>query len=153
MAESAPPPAAAPTYVNTPGVRGGLEARPHDPPRLRRYRVRVGMFAWMLHRLSGIAILLYLVLHIWGLKALSDRDAYNELIAGYHAWYFKVGEFLLWCGIVYHMLNGLRIVLIDFLGWSPHQQRLFWTLGAVAVVMIAAGGYPSLYALYAWLTA
>lgn len=149
MAADAAPPPAAPTYVNTPA---SYRNEPYSPPRFQRYRVRIGMFAWMLHRLSGLAIVFYVTLHIWGLKALSDRDAYNELIAGYHAWYFKVGEFLLWCAIVYHMLNGLRIVLIDFLGWSPNQQRLFWTLGAVAVVMIVAGGYPSLYALYAWLT-
>jgi succinate dehydrogenase / fumarate reductase cytochrome b subunit len=44
-------------------------------------------------------------------------------------------------------MNGLRIVLIDFLGWSPKQKKLFWTLGAVALVLIAVGGYPSIYAL------
>jgi succinate dehydrogenase / fumarate reductase cytochrome b subunit len=113
----------------------------------RPYRVREGMFAWMAHRLSGLALVGYLAVHIWGLKALSDRDAYNALIASYHGWIFKVGEFLLWAAVVYHMINGLRIVLIDFLGWSPHQRRLFWTLGAVAVLMIIAGGYPSIYAL------
>ena len=146
MAADPAPPS---TYVNTPA---SYRPETYAPPRFRRYRVRTGMFAWMLHRLSGLAVLFYLVLHIWGLKALSDRTAYNALIADYHAWYYKIGEFLLWCAIVYHMLNGLRIVLIDFLGWSPKHKRLFWTLGAVAVVMIVAGGYPSLYALYAWLT-
>lgn len=114
---------------------------------LRPYRVRTGMFAWMAHRLSGLALVVYLILHIWGLKALSNREAYNALIASYHAPLFKVGEFLLWCAVVYHMINGLRIVLIDFLAWSPHQKKLFWTLGALAVLMIVAGGYPSLYAL------
>ena len=114
---------------------------------IRPYRVRSGMFAWMAHRLSGLALVGYLVVHIWGLKALSDRDAYNELISSYHGAIFKVGEFMLWAAVVYHMINGLRIVLIDFLGWSPHQKRLFWPLGAVAVLMIIAGGYPSIYAL------
>ena len=142
------------TYVNTPGVSpgaaGGLTP-PYDPPRLRRYRLRTGMVAWLLHRLTGLGLVLYIVLHIWGLKALSNREAYNELIAGYHAPIFKIGEFGLWIAVVYHMLNGLRIVLIDFLGWSPKQKRLFWTLGAVAVLMILAGGYPSLSAVYHWL--
>ncbi len=123
-----------------------------EPPEYKRqivhpYKVRTGMFAWMAHRLSGVALVLYLILHIWGLKALSSREAYNALIASYHAPVFKVGEFLLWCAVVYHMLNGLRIVLIDFMGWSPNQKKLFWTLGAVAVLLIIAGGYPSLYAL------
>lgn len=123
-----------------------------SPARFQRYRVRTGMFAWMAHRLSGVAIVVYLVLHIWGLRALTDRAAYNELIAKYHAPIFKVGEFLLLCAVVYHAMNGLRIVLIDFLGWSPNQKRLFWTLGVVALVLIAVGGYPSIYALVTWLS-
>lgn len=105
------------------------------------------MFAWMAHRLSGVALVLYLVVHVWGLRALTDRAAFNELIAGYHAPIFKIGEFLLLAAVVYHALNGLRIVLIDFLGWSPKQKSMFWTLFIVAVVLIAVGGYPILYSL------
>jgi succinate dehydrogenase / fumarate reductase, cytochrome b subunit len=127
----------------TPGIR---EFKPAAFP---RYKIRVGMLAWMFHRLSGLAIVFYLIVHVWGLRALTSPAAYNELIAGYHAPIFKLGEFLLLCAVVYHALNGLRIVLIDFVGWSPQQRRLFWTLGAVAVVLIVVGGYPSLAALVA----
>ena len=119
----------------------------NETGRFRKYKVRTGMFAWILHRLSGLALVGYLVVHIWGLKALSDRDAFNELIAGYHAPIFKIGEILLLGAVAYHALNGLRIVLIDFLGWSPNQAKLFWTLGLVAVLIAVVGGYPSLYAL------
>lgn len=114
---------------------------------LQRYRIRTGMLAWVFHRLSGLALVGYLVIHVWGLKAITNREAYNALITSYHAPIFKVGEFLLLCAVVYHALNGLRIVLIDFVGWSPNQKRLFWTLGAVAVVLIGVGGYPSIAAL------
>ena len=115
--------------------------------RFQRYRVRTGMFAWMAHRLSGVALVAYLVVHVWGLRALTDRASFNELIAGYHAPIFKIGEFLLLAAVVYHALNGLRIVLIDFLGWSPNQKKLFWSLGAVAAVLIGVGGYPTIYSL------
>jgi succinate dehydrogenase / fumarate reductase cytochrome b subunit len=121
-----------------------------DDSRYQWYKVRTGMFAWMAHRLSGVALVVYLVVHIWGLKSLTDPDAFNALIADYHAWYFKVGEILLLAAVVYHAMNGLRIVLIDFLGWSPNQKRLFWTLGAVAAVLIVVGAYPSVAALVAW---
>ena len=121
-----------------------------NPSRFQRYRVRTGMFAWMAHRLSGLAIVVYLVLHIWGLRALTDRAAYNDLIAKYHAPIFKVGEFLLLAAVAYHAMNGLRIVLIDLLGWSPNQKKLFWTLGAVTLLILGVGGYPSIYALVAY---
>lgn len=121
--------------------------REYTPKAVQRYRVRVGMFAWMLHRLTGLALVGYLVVHIWGLKAITNPDAYNALITSYHAPIFKVGEFLLLGAVVYHALNGMRIVLIDFMGWSPNQRKLFWTLGAVAAVLFAVGGYPSIAAL------
>jgi succinate dehydrogenase / fumarate reductase cytochrome b subunit len=111
------------------------------------------MTAWILHRLSGVALVIYLVLHIWGLRALTDRAAYNELIAKYHAPIFKLGEFFLLAAVVYHAMNGLRIVLIDLLGWSPNQKRLFWTLSLVALALLAVGGYPSIYAIVTWLSA
>jgi len=119
--------------------------------RFQRYRIRTGMFAWMAHRLSGVALVVYLIIHIWGLKSLTDPEAFNALIAKYHQPIFKVGEFLLLAAVVYHAMNGLRIVLIDFLGWSPNQKRLFWTLGAVAAVLIVVGGYPSIASLVQWM--
>ena len=120
----------------------------YTPQPVQRYKMRVGMFAWMLHRLTGLALVGYLVVHIWGLKAITDEASYNALIASYHAPIFKVGEFLLLGAVVYHALNGMRIVLIDFVGWSPNQQKLFWSLGAVAAVLFAVGGYPSIAALW-----
>ena len=122
--------------------RDALAVRP-----VQRYKLRVGMFAWILHRLTGVALVGYLMIHIWGLKAITNPDAYNALITGYHSPIFKVGEFLLLGAVIYHALNGLRIVLIDFVGWSPNQKRLFWTLGAVAAVLLVVGGYPSIAAL------
>ena len=124
-----------------------VAAAPTRPAPVQRYKMRVGMFAWILHRLSGLALVGYLVVHIWGLKAITNPDAYNALITSYHAPIFKVGEFLLLGAVVYHSLNGLRIVLIDFMGWSPNHRKLFWTLGAVAAVLFAVGGYPSIAAL------
>lgn len=119
--------------------------------RFQRYRIRTGMFAWALHRLTGVGLVVYLIIHVWGLKSLSNPETFNALIAKYHSPIFKVGEFLLLVGVAYHAMNGLRIVLIDFLGWSPKQKKLFWTLGAATVLVIVVGGWPSIYALGEWL--
>jgi succinate dehydrogenase / fumarate reductase cytochrome b subunit len=125
--------------------------REFRPKVFTRYKIRVGMFAWMLHRLTGVALVGYLVIHVWGLKAVTDPTAYNALITSYHAPIFKIGEFLLLGAVCWHALNGLRIVLIDFLGWSPNHRKLFWTLGAVAALLFIVGGYPSIAALVAYL--
>ena len=121
--------------------------REYRPKVFTRYKIRTGMLAWLLHRITGLALVGYLVIHVWGLKSMTDPDAYNALIVGYHAPIFKIGEFLLLGAVCWHALNGLRIVLIDFVGWSPNQKRLFWTLGVVAALLFIVGGYPSIAAL------
>ncbi len=131
--------------ADSPSTETGEPAR-HDS-RFQHYRIRTGMFAWIAHRLTGVGLVVYLAIHVWGLRSLSDPEAFNALIANYHGPLYKGLEFLLLIGVVYHALNGVRIVLIDFLGWTPQQKRLFWTLGALAVLLIAVGGYPSIYAL------
>ncbi|PSQ94788.1 MAG: succinate dehydrogenase, cytochrome b556 subunit [Bacteroidetes bacterium SW_11_64_17] len=127
------------------------DASTEQESRFQRYRIRTGMFAWMMHRLTGVGLVVYLIIHIWGLTALTDPETFNALIAKYHSPIFKVGEFALLVAVAYHAMNGLRLVLIDFLGWSPKQKKLFWTLGAVTAVIILVGGWPSLYALGEWL--
>src|SRR5690606_11815837 len=87
------------------------EARPQP---VTRYKIRTVMLAWMLRRLTGVALVGYVVIHVWGLRSITNPDAYNALIAGYHAPIFKLGEFLLLGAVAWHALNGLRIVLIDF---------------------------------------
>lgn len=119
----------------------------NETGRFRKYKIRTGMLAWIFHRLSGLALVMYLIIHVWGLRALTDKEAFNALITGYHAPLFKIGEFFLLAAVTYHAMNGLRVVLIDFLGWSPNQKKLFWTLSFVALVILLVGGYPSIYAL------
>lgn len=135
--------------AESPGVSG--HGTYEDTGRFQWYRIRTGMFAWMAHRLSGVAIVIYLVLHVWELQALTDPQAFNELIVKYHHPVFKLGEFMLLVAVAYHAMNGLRIILIDLLGWSPNQKKLFWTLGGVTAVIIAVGGYPILYTLVEYL--
>lgn len=136
---------------SAPATAKNGSATAQQESRFQRYRVRTGMFAWIMHRLTGVGLVVYLIIHIWGLKSLSDPETFNALIAKYHSPIFKVGEFALLVAVAYHAMNGLRIVLIDFLGWSPKQKRLFVTLGAVTALIILVGGWPSIYALGEWL--
>jgi len=136
---------------STPATAQNGAATAQQKSRFQRYRVRTGMFAWIMHRLTGVGLVVYLIIHIWGLTSLSDPETFNALIAKYHSPIFKVGEFGLLVAVAYHAMNGLRIVLIDFLGWSPKQKRLFVTLGAVTALIILVGGWPSIYALGEWL--
>lgn len=110
--------------------------------RILSYKKYPGMVAWIFHRLSGIGLVVYLILHINGLKALYDPTKFDMVMSMYRSPMFKAGEIVLLAMVIYHSINGLRIVLIDVLGWTVHQKRLYAVTIAVTLILVVLGGYP-----------
>ena len=82
---------------------------------LFRYRGSEGMLAWAFHRISGVAIWAFVVLHVVDIYLVGgDPKAYNELLQIYASPIGRVGETLLGAALLYHALNGLRIIVMDF---------------------------------------
>lgn len=106
-----------------------------------RYRGRSGHWSWVAHRLSGLAILSFLVLHVWD---TANAHFYPEL----YAWsidvfkhpLFAIGEIGVMAAVLYHAFNGIRITLLDFKPeWWQYQQRsatIVWVLFAVSFIPI-----------------
>ena len=104
-----------------------------------RYRGKLGQWSWVLHRLSGLGTLLFLILHVVDTSwAAFYPDLYEEAVAQYQSPLFTIGEFILVACVVYHAFNGLRIILFDFKPeWWHHQQRAaYYVLGATALVLL-----------------
>jgi succinate dehydrogenase cytochrome b subunit len=104
-----------------------------------RYRGAIGQWSWVLHRISGLGVVLFITLHIidssW---AVFYPEKYVTAIATYQTPLFTIGEFALVACVVYHALNGLRIALIDFKPvWWRHQQQAAWyvLLGTVIILV------------------
>jgi len=98
-----------------------------------RYRGAIGQWSWVLHRITGLGVLFFLVLHVVDTSWASFFPAqYEEAIKIYQTPLFTIGEFGLVAAVVYHALNGLRIALFDYKpSWWKHQQR-------AAVIVLAA---------------
>ena len=104
------------------------------------YRGKVGMWSWVLHRITGVAIFFFLLVHVLdtALVRLSP-EAYNAVINTYKTPLIGVAELGLVAAILYHALNGLRIILIDF--WRKgvkYQNVMFWIVIALTVIVLAA---------------
>ena len=104
------------------------------------YRGREGMWSWVLHRITGVAIYFFLLVHILDTALVRvSPEAYNAVIGAYKTPVMGLGELALVGAILFHALNGLRIILVDF--WEAgtrHQRTLFWVvLGVWAALMIA----------------
>lgn len=121
------------------------------------YGGRYGLerYAYILHRISGLAILLYLLLHIYvnGFR-LNGEDGWKGIMERFDNPLFKLGEFALFCAVAYHALNGLRLIIgeLGLLLGKPHQptypyvsaqqrQRpLFWILMIFTFIVLVCGG-------------
>ncbi|MSP13747.1 MAG: succinate dehydrogenase, cytochrome b556 subunit [Chloroflexi bacterium] len=111
------------------------------------YRGSEGQWAWLLHRLSGIGVLLFLALHILDIFLLGlGPGVFDELLFIYKAPPFRVMEVFLIFGVLYHAINGIRIMIIDFWPQSTLVQR---TLFRVELVIVAIIFIPAAIAMLA----
>jgi len=92
------------------------------------YRGREGQWAFLLHRVSGVAIALFLLLHVLDISLVmfGPDGPFDAFLAFYHNWPFRIGLLMVIAGVVYHALNGLRIILMDFTTWGVRYQRQLW---------------------------
>ena len=138
---------------------------------INRYSNRLGLWGWLgggrwgleryayiLHRLTGLGLLAYFMIHIivtslraWGIYLWVEGGLFDRPV-------FKFGEFLVFAAFAYHALNGLRLVLVE-LGFAvgrpiepvyPYKTSLSvqrpLLVGAMllAALLVAAGGYEFL---------
>lgn len=104
-----------------------------------RYRGSIGQWSWVLHRLTGLGVVFFLTLHVIDTSwAVFYPDLYVHAIAAYQSPLFTLGEFGLVAAVIYHALNGIRIVLIDFRPkWWKYQQRAaLIVLGLTGILLI-----------------
>lgn len=107
-----------------------------------RYRGRSGHWSWIAHRISGLAILLYLVIHVWDTaNATYAPEWYQWSVDLFKHPLFGVGEIGLMAAVLYHAFNGIRITLLDFKPeWWKYQQRsavIVWALFLIIFIPIA----------------
>lgn len=114
------------------------------PPRRRTlYRGDPGMWSWVLHRISGATIFFFLFVHVVDTALVRvSPDAYNAVIETYKTPIIGLMEIGLVAAVLYHALNGIRVILIDF--WSKgarYQRQMLWVVAGVFItVMIASLG-------------
>ncbi|MFF2370004.1 MULTISPECIES: succinate dehydrogenase, cytochrome b556 subunit [unclassified Agromyces] len=100
------------------------------------YRGREGMWSWVLHRITGVAIFFFLLVHILDTALVRvSPEAYNAVIGTYQTPIMGLGEVALVGAIVFHAFNGIRIILVDLWSWATRNQKvLFYIVIALWVV-------------------
>jgi succinate dehydrogenase cytochrome b subunit len=104
-------------------------------------RPRDQMWAYVLHRLSGVAILAFLIVHIADVSVLAlSRDGFDEIHDLYGTAPMRAFECLLLFAILFHTLNGLRLFALDIsdLGEAASRRMLRAILAGTLVLGSAA---------------
>ena len=108
-------------------------------PRGTLYRGNEGMWSWVLHRITGIAIFFFLLVHVLDTALIRvSPEAYDAVIGTYKNPIMGIGEVALVGAVAYHAYNGLRIILVDMFSWATRMQRQLWwgVLGLWVVTML-----------------
>jgi succinate dehydrogenase / fumarate reductase cytochrome b subunit len=104
------------------------------------YRGHAGQWAWVMHRITGVAVILFLFVHVidtamvgWG------PEAYNKVTQAYHNPIVHLLELGLVAAVLWHSLNGVKITLIDFF---PSLTSRFRSMGIITLVLFVATMVP-----------
>jgi len=101
-----------------------------------RYRGREGQLSFLLHRLSGLGVVLFLTIHILDTAMVYFYPSlYVHAIELYRSTLFGIGEIGLVFAVLYHGSNGIRIAIFD---WFPQLWTIERERKAVRATLIFA---------------
>ncbi|OQY45535.1 MAG: succinate dehydrogenase, cytochrome b556 subunit [Anaerolineaceae bacterium 4572_78] len=104
--------------------------------RTATYKGGVGHASWILHRLGGIGIAVFLILHIIDIfMIVLGKEMFDFFLFIYHQPIFRPAIWGLMFGIFYHAVNGVRIIIHDFFPSTFRYQREM-VLGAWVIIGI-----------------
>ncbi|MBM4064282.1 MAG: succinate dehydrogenase, cytochrome b556 subunit [Planctomycetes bacterium] len=99
-----------------------------------------GMISFWIHRVTGVAVTVFLFLHIFTLSSVfRGKDAYDYAISKFDTKSGYIFQYVLLLAVAIHLLNGIRITVADFWGLTRSQKRLLW-LSLLVLLLITAVG-------------
>ncbi len=107
------------------------------------YRGQSGQWSWLLHRITGLGVLLFLLVHIVDITLIGfGPTIYNDAILIFSTGIIRVISLALIASLLFHALNGIRIILIDF--WPAgykYQQAMFYIVLVVTILAFVPTAY------------
>jgi fumarate reductase subunit D len=103
-----------------------------------RARAHPAWWAFLVHRISGLVLALFLPLHFLTLAtALQGEAALQSALAWTEQPLIKAGEVALVVLLAAHLTGGMRLLMLEFLPWRDWQKSL---LALAAGTALVAGG-------------
>ncbi|MCB0280276.1 MAG: succinate dehydrogenase, cytochrome b556 subunit [Calditrichaeota bacterium] len=104
-----------------------------------QYKMKAGSWAFFLHRLTGVMLIGYLLIHIFVLTSLYDPAAFAEEMELLSSPVFQAFEYLLFLPILFHSINGLRLVIVEWTDkGSKNHKKMVLAVYVVSAILATA---------------
>jgi succinate dehydrogenase / fumarate reductase cytochrome b subunit len=104
------------------------------------YKGSPGQWSWLAHRITGVAVILFLFAHIVDTAVVGwGPEAYERVVSVYHNWVVKLLELGLVAAVLYHAINGVKIMIFDF--W-PASTRYMKAIAAATTLLFLVSMVP-----------
>jgi len=104
-----------------------------------------GFISFILRRITGVALVLYLFMHMWVIgSAMLGPETFDARLNMVQTPIFKVLEVGLLAAVVYHAFDGLRLIIVHYFNVTEYRKSLFYAAFGVAAILTIAGGIPIL---------
>ena len=96
------------------------------------------MWAWMLFRISGLVLVLYLFVHVWVISQgrVGGAETLNSFFKFFDRPLLVFLDLMLVAAVLYHALNGVRILLMDLGVGIKRHKAVFWVCMLVAALTL-----------------
>jgi succinate dehydrogenase / fumarate reductase cytochrome b subunit len=114
------------------------------------YRGRAGMWAWILHRVTGLGVMFFLIWHILDifLMALGPEE-FDRFLVIYKAAPFRFLEVFLIFSLLFHAFNGARVIVLDAVPrLMDYEDEMFWVVFGAAMAATAPAAVVTLSPLF-----
>ncbi len=104
-----------------------------------------GFISFLLRRISGVALVIYLALHMWVIGSVNQGpEVFNARLNAVQTPIFKLFEIALLAAVVYHAFDGIRLLIVHYFDVTDKRKSLFYAAFAIAAILTVAGGVPIL---------
>ena len=107
------------------------------------YRGGEGMWSWVAHRITGVLTFFFLFAHVLDTALVRvSPESYNLIIETYKNPLVNLMEVGLVGAVLFHALNGIRIMTVDFWSSGPkYQRQMLWAIVTIWVLVMIPGTY------------
>ena len=101
-----------------------------------RARAHPAYWAFVVHRVSGLFLTLFLPLHFWALSQALDPAALDRFLTWTQRPAIRLTEAAIVLALAAHLAGGIRLLLVELVGWRGERQKSALAVGLAFVVAV-----------------